>query len=235
MIFIGLDDTDIIGSPGTNRLARNIAEELPRFHLHPSVVLRHQLFLHPDVPYTSKNGSAGIVAEPFGALDLNALWTWLRAQILDFSPPGSDPALAILDRPAPPELKEYGALCQRALVTVDQAQSTAERLGVMLQSLAGRPHGLIGALAAVALSSEGQSGRVIHRAHWPWPDHRQGLFSLENLGSFGIDEVREEKSGQRLSSGSVLVEKRLRPSYRNHKVVLFVEGSPPQYRALKRH
>ena len=60
MIYVGIDDTDVPGSPGTNKVARAVIQALlPRFK--PLVSIRHQLLVDPRVPYTSKNSSASVV------------------------------------------------------------------------------------------------------------------------------------------------------------------------------
>ena len=59
VVYVGIDDTDIAGSPGTNQLARAIVKRLGAT-AKGAVICRHQLFLDSRVPYTSKNGSASI-------------------------------------------------------------------------------------------------------------------------------------------------------------------------------
>ena len=59
VIYVGIDDTDIVGSPGTNQLARMIVRRLGPV-ARGAIVCRHQLFFDPRVPYTSGNGSASI-------------------------------------------------------------------------------------------------------------------------------------------------------------------------------
>ena len=59
MIIVGIDDTDIEGTPGTNQLARLIVSRLGSI-ARGSVITRHQLFFDPRVPYTTGNGSASI-------------------------------------------------------------------------------------------------------------------------------------------------------------------------------
>ena len=48
MIYIGIDDTDILGTRGTGRLARGIAETLGSEHRLLGVV-RHQLLQDPQI------------------------------------------------------------------------------------------------------------------------------------------------------------------------------------------
>jgi len=51
-LYLGIDDTDTRESRGTGRLARMIAAELARSYVVTGVT-RHQLFIHPSIPYTS--------------------------------------------------------------------------------------------------------------------------------------------------------------------------------------
>ena len=63
MIYVGLDDTDTLDSPGTNQIAKAIVRDLAdRFEC--VLILRHQLLDDPRVPYTSKNGSASVLLKP---------------------------------------------------------------------------------------------------------------------------------------------------------------------------
>ncbi len=83
MIYVGLDDTDTLDSPGTNQLAKSIVAELAdRFEC--LFILRHQLFDDPRVPYTSQNGSASVWLKPITpelkALDNKTLCELLFAE-----------------------------------------------------------------------------------------------------------------------------------------------------------
>ena len=55
MIFVGIDDTDTLDTPGTNQLARALACRLSE-RCDLVRITRHQLLFDPRVPYTSKNG-----------------------------------------------------------------------------------------------------------------------------------------------------------------------------------
>ena len=61
--LICIDDTDDIGTKGTGEIAEEIAAKLaPRVpqDARPAItrfVTRHQLFVHPDIPYTSHNSA----------------------------------------------------------------------------------------------------------------------------------------------------------------------------------
>ena len=56
MLYIGLDDTDQIGTPGTGRLARALASRLAAdFPI--AGVTRHQLLRHASIPFTANNST----------------------------------------------------------------------------------------------------------------------------------------------------------------------------------
>ena len=65
VIYVGIDDTDVVGSPGTNQLARLLVAAVAG-DCRCRRIVRHQLLDDPRVPYTSKNGSASITLEPVG-------------------------------------------------------------------------------------------------------------------------------------------------------------------------
>ena len=62
MIYVGIDDTDILDAPGTNQLARLMVRELAG-QARGRMILRHQLLEDPRVPCTKKNGCASIAFE----------------------------------------------------------------------------------------------------------------------------------------------------------------------------
>ena len=49
MIYVGLDDTDIVGQPGTNKHARALVGQLPDCYRIRRIV-RHQLLFVPEIP-----------------------------------------------------------------------------------------------------------------------------------------------------------------------------------------
>lgn len=233
MIYVGIDDTDMPGTPGTNQLARRLVAALPAgFALR--VALRHQLFFDPRVPYTTKNGSASLLLDATpgrGAADLIPL---LRREMQQWYEPGSDPGLCAADR-VPCAVGEFGRRCQREVVRQDEARALARAHGVHLEGLGGTEDGVIGALAAVGLLAAGDDGRVFHLAGWTWPDGFAGPQPLDAVLRRGVDEIREASGDTRVTDGVVDVGKHLRPSFRGGRVVLFVEPcrEPNSWRAVK--
>jgi hypothetical protein len=69
----------------------------------------------------------------------------------------------------------------------------------------------------------GDDGRVIYLGKAAI-DHFDisGVYPVNRLQEFGVDEVRNLQSQELVTKGSVALGKRLRPNYRHGKVVLFV-------------
>ena len=103
-ILVSIDDTDNLESRGTGELASLIAEELEAHGWgRAGFVTRHQLLVHPDIPYTSHNSAMCFRAEiAEGALDefIAHAGAFLQRE----SAPDSDPGLcvAVIDKVAAP-------------------------------------------------------------------------------------------------------------------------------------
>lgn len=233
MIFLGLDDTDTLDTPGTNQLARRIAQTPPAA-FRATLILRHQLLFDPRIPYTSQNGSASIALEAEPGADRGELLEMLRRVVRQWYVPGSDPGLA-LARWVAPEVVAFGRRCQREPVGQAEARTLARRAGVHLEGFGGTEDGVIGALAAVGLLAGGDDGRVVHRPGWEWPDGFCGPQEVAAVRARGVDAVLVAGSGRAVEAGVVDLGKHLRPSYRGGRVVLFVEpaGVPETWQALK--
>lgn len=223
MIYVGIDDTDIVGSPGTNQLARAIVRRLGTSAA-GSIVCRHQLFFDPRVPYTSGNGSASIQLPRGAEVPREQLLETIRGVMGEWFVEGSDPGLALATETS----AEMNAFAQRArseVVSQADARAVADRARCHLEGLGGTNQGIIGALSAVALAAGGDDGRVVHVDRWPWPDAMVGLQTVRAIGERGIAEVRTG-SGQLFDGDVVDVGKHLRPNWRGGRMVLFVEPSP---------
>jgi hypothetical protein len=234
VIYVGIDDTDIVGSPGTNQLARAILMRLGSV-ADGAIICRHQLFFDPRVPYTSKNGSASIQLPHAESIEREVLLETVREVMRGWYVEGSDPGLAV----ACSSTAELAAFAERAktdIVTQDEARSVAARSGCHLEGLGGTEQGIIGALAAIPLAAGGDDGRVVHLAGWPCPDDVSGPLRDAVIAALGIAEIRSLAPGRPFPGGAVDVGKHLRPNWRGGRIVLFVE--PPSdgstlWRAVK--
>ncbi len=221
MIFIGIDDTDTLETPGTNQLARRIAAALP-IGFQAQVVLRHQLLVDARVPCTSHNGSASLQVRTEAGRRAEELIPLMEAMVRAWCPPGSDPGLCIAAH-VPAAVRAWGRRCQTDLVQQDDARSLAREHDLYLAGLGGTNGGIIGALAAVGLAAEGDDGRVVHMAGWPWPDELRGEQPLEALRARGVAQLRELATGRAVAPTRVDVGKHLRPAWRGGAPVLFVQ------------
>jgi tRNA(Ile2) C34 agmatinyltransferase TiaS len=236
VIYVGIDDTDIIGSPGTNQLARAILKRLG-VAADGAMICRHQLFFDSRVPYTSKNGSASIVLPGVEASGEEALASNVRDVMRSWFIEGSDPGLCVTPV-VPEELHGFGRRCQTEVVAQEDARALAGRVGVHLEGLGGTEQGVIGALAAVGLIATGEDGRVVQLAAWPYPDSLTGVQDVTAIRARGITEIRQVDSNTPIESGLVDIGKHLRPNIRRGSIVLLVEPSAgasgsATWRALK--
>lgn len=234
MIYIGIDDTDIIGSPGTNQLARAIVRRLGQA-AEGAIVCRHQLFFDPRVPYTSQNGSASIQLPHARRIPLDQLVAGVKQEMQAFFVEGSDPGLAMATA-VTPAMDAFAGRARTEVVSQEDARSVAEASGCYLEGLGGTNQGIIGALAAVASAAGGSDGRVVHLEAWPWPDPFAGVQTVAAIRARGVDDLRLV-DGSVFAGEMVDVGKHLRPNWRDGRVVLFVEeagdaGSPWRARKL---
>jgi hypothetical protein len=168
-LYVGFDDTDTLDADrGTGKLARWFADELPRGCSVWGVV-RQQLLVHPDVPYTSHNSAAVVVIE----VDETCYGRTPRSDLIDdvvaraaahlerHALDGSDPGLCVAydGCPALPALAAFGRRAAVAVVT--QAEALAAAAGAHLSGHGGTNDGLIGAAAGVGLTIAGWNGRLI--------------------------------------------------------------------------
>ena len=233
-IFLGLDDTDILGRPGTNQIAMALAIKLKEIKIETTIILRHQLWYDPRVPYTSKNGSASMQLQCTGPIDFQTLAGFCKEFLLSHFVEGSDPGLCLATEDQAKSLISHGWRTTSEWVNPAEAIEKAKVSGCLLWSIAGRDHGIVGALAAVGLAASGEQGRVVF--HQIGYGELRGLISIEKLHEFGV-LVIEESSQMLVSNGIVDLVKKLRPNIREQKVVLYVEKGLElnSWTALKRN
>ncbi len=190
-VYICIDDTDNLESRGTGHLASILGDEIEkRGWGKSSFITRHQLFVHPDVPYTSHNSAMCFVAD-INAPDIEPLISHASVFLERESAPGSDPGLcvALPDRlPAAGEIIDYGKRAKRQIITKAEAYALAEKHGIHLSEHGGTGGGVIGALAGVGLRFSGNDGRVKGKLVIRAED---GVVSAGEIMSHGyVDRVR---------------------------------------------
>jgi hypothetical protein len=161
-ILICIDDTDNLESRGTGELAQIIAETIvSRGWGKCSGITRHQLLVHPDIPYTSHNSSmcfeAEIVQSHFDELVQFAA-DFLQQECAE----GSDPGLCVvcLDQLIlADELINFGLKAKKKVLTKQEAYAFAQEANIHLSEHGGTGQGVIGALAGTGLRLSGNDGR----------------------------------------------------------------------------
>jgi hypothetical protein len=159
--YVAFDDTDTIDADrGTGKVGRWYADRLPR-SCRSTGVVRQQLLVHPDVPYTSHNSAAVVILEIPDVSVVDDLVERAVAHLRDNWMEGSDPGLCVAWEgcAALPALVAFGR--RAAVSVVDQEQARAAARGAHLSGHGGTSDGIIGAAAGVGLTAEGWSGRFI--------------------------------------------------------------------------
>ena len=224
-LYLGIDDTDTRESRGTGRLARTIAAELARRYTVTGVT-RHQLFVHPAVPYTSHNSSAVIhiqEAENGAAADVFAAAKELM--LADFIE-GSDPGICVAAGSAVgSEVSRFGLSAKASLVTQEEARALARGAGILLEGLGGTEDGVIGALAGVGLAASGNDGRFVQKGT---TRDLRGVQTVAAILASGVDRV-STREGAAVSEGTVTLRKFPKPAFIGGNAVLFVEADGDTY------
>lgn len=223
-LLIGIDDTDNAHSRGTGFLSRKLAHELEANNLaRVSGITRHQLYVHPDIPYTSQNSSACIAV---GTRIAGKLREHCAAFLRKENAPGSDAGLCIAAADhVHTEIRDWGKLAKDTVLRMDRAYQLAEEHAIYLEGFSGTRCGVIGALAAVGLRAEGNDGRFI------W---RKGMKELRELEP-GIRQISDLRSILELDAiqtldgsipddrDSIFVNDWVRPLLLNHQAILIAE------------
>src|SRR5512144_2124182 len=122
-ILVSIDDTDNLESRGTGELASLIAEDLESFAWGQSrYITRHQLLVHPDIPYTSHNSAMCFTAE-VGEAHLESIIDYAASFLARESATGSDPGLCVVavDRLVSLEpLIAFGRKAKQSVVTMEE-------------------------------------------------------------------------------------------------------------------
>ncbi|MCX7178527.1 MAG: hypothetical protein NTX56_07025 [Proteobacteria bacterium] len=197
-LLISMDDTDSLDSPGTGELAAEIARMIHgRGWGETSFITRHQLYVHPEIPYTSHNSAMCFAAkvEP----DCREV---LIADAGDFlvrhSAPGSDPGLCVVDITAVADtaaMESFGRTAKNSVLTKQAAYDLARRLGIHLSEHGGTGQGVIGALAGAGLRLSGNDGRI--RGNLLLPNESRRL-SVKSLLAIPEVEAVQTRSGETL-------------------------------------
>lgn len=190
-IFVAIDDTDSLEMGSTGRSAnelRKLIKDKGWGETQP--VTRHQLLLHPDIPYTSHNSAMCFIAdicEESCAEFITAAGDFLQTT----SAPGSDPGLCVAIDEQIQEaelLMRFGFKAKEEILNKEEAYYTAKKCNIHLSEHGGNGDGVIGALAGIALRMSGNDGRFQGRTELKEPGEIMAIGDV--LTQTDIDEVQ---------------------------------------------
>jgi len=190
-VYVGFDDTDIKDADrGTGKLARWFEHELPE-ECRVWGIVRQQLLVNELIPYTSHNSSACAVVECPETVSLDGLTERAIFHIKRHFMEGSDPGLCVCPEghPAMANLIDFGRACTERVVS--QKEAVIASTGVHLSGHGGTNDGIIGAAAAVGLTSQGWSGRFIEFGRLRDIPETVSVGTLEQLGIHVISLDRD--------------------------------------------
>ncbi|QID17045.1 hypothetical protein G3580_04965 [Nitrogeniibacter mangrovi] len=227
-VLISIDDTDNEDSPGTGELAASIADRIAAHGWGSArFVSRHQLYVHPDIPYTSHNSAmcfeADLTDERLGDATAMAA-TYLR----DTAAPGSDPGLCVVDLDAledPATLIDFGLSAKRQVLTMPAAYGLARQLGVHLSEHGGTGQGVIGALAGAGLRLSGDDGRMRGSLGLPEAATTMGVAAL--LAMPEVDCVRTVDGADVPADEAIALGRKVKTVLLGGRSVLLVTASEP--------
>jgi hypothetical protein len=191
-ILVCIDDTDNLESPGTGHLAEILRSDIEKLYKgKTSRITRHQLFVSPEIPYTSHNSAMCFTAE-MDIKYLNEMIAYAGKFLEEKSAGGSDPGLcvAVNEHIKDKErLVRFGLDATRTVLTKNDAVRLAEELNIHLSEHGGTGGGIIGALSGVGLRLYGSNGRF--KGWLPVKENDRKITIETLLKNYEIDEVRD--------------------------------------------
>ncbi len=226
-VYIGIDDTDNLESRGTGFRARQLADAIAAEDLGVVVgVTRHQLFVSPEIPYTSHNSAACLAVWPRNGVSGAELVELCRDFLVRESAPGSDAGFSVVSGGSPlAVVLEFGVRAKEEVVSMEEARRLAATVGAHLEGVTGDHGGIIGALAATGLRFGGEDGRYLW-VHGLREMAGMTLTVKDLLDRTGLDTI-ETREGMLIDEPAETIElgEWPRPVVRSHRAVLVVEKS----------
>ena len=219
-IFLGFDDTDTPDSDrGTGKLARGFENAIPyECRLHG--VVRLQLLVDDNIPYTSHNSAACLAIEVPDKSFLKTIIELAVQHVKKYFLEGSDPGIcaAFEGDPVLDTLTAFGHDCTCRVMSQKEALRACR--GIHLSGHGGTNDGIIGAAAAVGLTVYGWSGRFIEFGNLRnLPEE----IPVSELNHMGIKVVSVERDATVPAPGdSVITNGWLRPRLLGNLPVLLV-------------
>jgi hypothetical protein len=221
-LLVGMDDTDNLESRGTGFKAREFGRQLMEEGLaEVRGISRHQLYVHPDIPYTSHNSALCLDIDWTGG-DIVQLIDMARGYLELYAAPGSDAAFSVVDFDrVPDEVVAFGRDAKVKVLTQKMARELAARHTIHLEGVTGDHGGIIGSLACAGLRKSGHDGRFV------WVKGVRDLDGVTTvahlLGQTGIDLLKATTNDTIRETDRIDVAPWPRPVLLDHKAVLLIE------------
>jgi len=223
-LLIGIDDTDNKDSRGTGYNSRQLAAAIEANNFgNISGITRHQLFVHPDIPYTSQNSSACLEVN---SNNYDKLKIFCRNFMQNIGAIGSDVGLCIVEKnKVTSDVIKWGIDAKSIVLKMKDAIALSEKNNIYLEGLTGTKDGMIGSLAAVGLRTGGNDGRFVWlNSAKNLRDIEHGVETVEDLISqTGINIVQSIEDESININDRVFLNDWARPILKNNKSVLLVE------------
>lgn len=223
-VLASIDDTDNLESRGTGFRARELGFRLMEKDLATvRGISRHQLYVHPDIPYTSHNSALCLDLDWRGG-PLSKLINITRDYLIETSAPGSDAGFCVAPyAEVADDVIAFGRSAKTTVLNKAQTRDLAKRAGFHLEGVTGDHGGIIGSLASVGLRKTGHDGRFV------WVEGVRDLDGITTaadlLNMTGIELLQPMPASDIVVKGSdrIDVAPWPRPVLLDHKAVLLIE------------
>ena len=218
-LFVCIDDTDDLDSIGTGELLENMLRDAALHGLGKgNFIVRYQLLIHEEIPYTSHNSSMSCEVE---TPDRAAFTAFCETYLAQNSAEGSDPGLCVLTKSDTLDytpLIAFGKRAQTEVVKKEDAYAAAKAFGedVHLSEHGGTGGGVIGALAGAALRAGKEEGRIKGKMHPPAGKDDWNTTSFAAL--FGVERFADEDGNEITGELPLLFVQPTKLIYQNGKV-----------------
>jgi hypothetical protein len=220
--LIGIDDTDNEYSRGTGFRTRDLTRLIHQNKMgNVYAISRHQLYVHPDIPYTSHNSSACLDIE-------TTLPEQLKFLCIDYlikeSADGSDVGLCIAAYDKISQIVvNWGQRAKKEILFQTEANQIAKKENIFLEGFLGTKGGIIGALAGVGLRKFGNDGRLFWISGKELREFNGVYTARELLQTSKFDSIISN-NGQKIElKDRIFVEEWLRPVLKENKITVIVE------------
>ncbi|WP_025822915.1 DNA-binding protein [Shewanella marina] len=244
--LICIDDTDDIGTKGTGEIAQEIGQLLMDYcQQHGivssvSAVTRHQLFVHPDIPYTSHNSA--MCFELVADIEQAIIYELAVAHLITESAAKADPGIAILNLSTPFDqqaLIDFGLSAKQQVKTKQQAYELAQSQQLSLTEHGGTGQGVIGAIAGIGLRLFGNDGRVKGQVHFAGLDKKSDkqLTVADIIAKSMVDKVMDLEGAILTDDQVIDLSGKVKAVYHQHQYTLLVyrDEQKTWCNALKQH